>query len=339
MHQSNMSNILKFLILAQKIQKYKIQSLDLCGGLISGQSGSIESLDYPLKYRPNSECTYRLEALQNDHVKIKIIDLELERDDKCSYDYLEIIVGFEAVSRVCGGGGAGGFLDSVSRSPGDPRIIEGIGPTSINFISDSFTEFKGFSLQFEIHKDPCSYMICYNGGVCDGIQEKCICDGVVWGGLYCNERVTSTSTLITTRTARGTSPTRSPTTSRMTLAMASDTSWTTAPSTMAKTTDNTTIFNIASSPLQQKLKKSQKPKFPVWKISLISFLVILKIIIILIIVRLVLIIKREIHLNQIMIKRNFQDKRTCKKSFLKRKTSGTGSTTLSNLSEFNSVFY
>jgi len=313
-----MSNILKFLILAHKIQKYKIQSLDLCGGLISGQSGSIESLDYPLKYRPNSECTYRLEALQNDHVKIKIIDIELERDDNCSYDYLEIIVGFEAVSRVCGGGGAGGFLDSVSRSPGDPRIIEGIGPTSINFISDSFTEFKGFSLQFEIHKDPCSYMICYNGGVCDGIQEKCICDGVVWGGLYCNERVTSTTSKSSIKTS-GTSPTRSPTTSRMTLATVRDTSWTT---TMAMSANNTIMYNVASSPLQQKREKSQKPKFPVWKISFISFLVILKIIIILIIVRLVLIIKREIHLNEIMIKRNFQDKRTCKKSFLKRKTSG-----------------
>ena len=108
-----------FIIFILTISSVKSQ---YCGGRLRGKEGTLESLDYPVKYRSNSDCTYSLNAGVDDHVEITFVDMSIENDERCRYDYIEIWIANEN-QRFCG--------DDMPSEP-----IQGIGMSRIIFQSD-----------------------------------------------------------------------------------------------------------------------------------------------------------------------------------------------------------
>lgn len=163
--------------------------LGMCGGRLSDYSGTLESLDYPVKYRSDSDCTYSLASTMYDTVKISILDMEIEEDSECRYDYLEIWIG-DYNQRFCG-----------SNVPMEP--VTGVGIARIVFASDGSVEYRGWALEYEVIKDPCEALVCLNGGECNRLEERCDCFGD-WEGEFCHVRIradTTTGRLIETTTS------------------------------------------------------------------------------------------------------------------------------------------
>ncbi|KAH8307680.1 hypothetical protein KR044_008973, partial [Drosophila immigrans] len=131
----------------------------VCGGdfnLTNNQS--IDSPNYPMEYMPNRECIWRIVAPANHHVVIKFQSFELEKHDRCIYDYIEIRDGFRSDSKV------------IDRFCGDklpPNIKTHSNQMYIKFVSDGSVQKLGFSAALMLDVDECKFMQ-------HGCQHTCI---------------------------------------------------------------------------------------------------------------------------------------------------------------------
>uniref|UniRef100_A0A7M4EDK0 CUB domain containing protein 2 n=1 Tax=Crocodylus porosus TaxID=8502 RepID=A0A7M4EDK0_CROPO len=79
---------------------------DVCGGVLTGLSGVITSPDYPENYPNNAECHWIIQAAPNSVVKLVFIDLQMENNVACNFDYVAIFdgptLGDAHLSRYCG---------------------------------------------------------------------------------------------------------------------------------------------------------------------------------------------------------------------------------------------
>ncbi|XP_019383844.1 PREDICTED: CUB domain-containing protein 2 [Gavialis gangeticus] len=79
---------------------------DVCGGVLTGLSGVITSPDYPENYPNNAECHWIIQTAPNSVVKLVFIDLQMENNVECNFDYVAIFdgptLGDAHLSRYCG---------------------------------------------------------------------------------------------------------------------------------------------------------------------------------------------------------------------------------------------
>ena len=61
-----------------------------CGGIMSSVSGEIISPDYPQQYHRRSECYWTIKVNEGSSIKLHFVDLDLEADGDCTYDYVEV---------------------------------------------------------------------------------------------------------------------------------------------------------------------------------------------------------------------------------------------------------
>ncbi|XP_059820855.1 dorsal-ventral patterning tolloid-like protein 1 isoform X3 [Hypanus sabinus] len=129
-----------------------------CGGLLSKLNGTITSPGWPKEYPPNKNCIWQVVAPSQYRISMQFEFFELEGNDICKYDYVEIRSGLSSDSKLHGKF-CGTELPEVITSQYNNMRIE--------FKSDNTVSKKGFKAHFFSDKDECSKD---NGGC----QHECV---------------------------------------------------------------------------------------------------------------------------------------------------------------------
>ncbi|XP_072347970.1 tolloid-like protein 2 isoform X2 [Scyliorhinus torazame] len=129
-----------------------------CGGFLTKLNGTFTSPGWPREYPTNRNCVWQLVAPAQYRISLQFEAFELEGNDVCKYDYVEVHSGLSSDSklhgRFCG--------------PETPGIITSqFNNMRIEFKSDNTVSKKGFKGHFFSDKDECSV----DNGRC---QQQCL---------------------------------------------------------------------------------------------------------------------------------------------------------------------
>ncbi|XP_072881202.1 tolloid-like protein 2 isoform X1 [Hemitrygon akajei] len=129
-----------------------------CGGFLTALNGTVSSPGWPHEYPTNRHCVWQLVAPAQYRISLLFEAFELEGNDVCKYDYVEVHSGLSSGSKLHG------------RFCGTERpdvITSQFNNMRIEFKSDNTVSKKGFKGQFFADKDECSV----NNGGC---QHECV---------------------------------------------------------------------------------------------------------------------------------------------------------------------
>ncbi|XP_037545766.1 dorsal-ventral patterning tolloid-like protein 1 [Nematolebias whitei] len=129
-----------------------------CGGLLSKLNGTISTPGWPKEYPPNKNCVWQVVAPNQYRISMQFEAFELEGNEVCKYDYVEVRSGLSSDSKLHGKY-CGSEVPEVITSQYNNMRIE--------FKSDNTVSKKGFKAHFFSDKDECSKD---NGGC----QHECI---------------------------------------------------------------------------------------------------------------------------------------------------------------------
>ncbi|XP_044235177.1 tolloid-like protein 1 isoform X4 [Ursus arctos] len=129
-----------------------------CGGLLTKLNGTITTPGWPKEYPPNKNCVWQVVAPTQYRISMKFEFFELEGNEVCKYDYVEIWSGLSSESKLHGKF-CGAEVPEVITSQFNNMRIE--------FRSDNTVSKKGFKAHFFSDKDECSKD---NGGC----QHECV---------------------------------------------------------------------------------------------------------------------------------------------------------------------
>ncbi|XP_041924625.1 procollagen C-endopeptidase enhancer 2b [Alosa pseudoharengus] len=105
-----------------------------CGGNITGESGIIGSQGYPGVYPPNTKCVWRITVPEGKVVVFSFRFIDLENDNLCRYDYVDVYSGHangQRLGRFCGT-----FRPGALVSTGNKMLVQ--------MVSDANTAGSGF---------------------------------------------------------------------------------------------------------------------------------------------------------------------------------------------------
>ncbi|XP_067828866.1 tolloid-like protein 2 isoform X5 [Heptranchias perlo] len=129
-----------------------------CGGFITKLNGTVTSPGWPKEYPTNKNCVWQVVAPSQYRISLQFEAFELEGNDVCKYDYVEVHSGLSSASKL-----HGRFCGSEK-----PDIITSqFNNMRIEFKSDNTVSKKGFKGQFFSDKDECSV----DNGSC---QHECL---------------------------------------------------------------------------------------------------------------------------------------------------------------------
>uniref|UniRef100_A0A5F9DTE1 Metalloendopeptidase n=1 Tax=Oryctolagus cuniculus TaxID=9986 RepID=A0A5F9DTE1_RABIT len=129
-----------------------------CGGLLTKLNGTITTPGWPKEYPPNKNCVWQVVAPTQYRISMKFEFFELEGNEVCKYDYVEIWSGLSSEAKLHGKF-CGAEVPEVITSQFNNMRIE--------FKSDNTVSKKGFKAHFFSDKDECSKD---NGGC----QHECV---------------------------------------------------------------------------------------------------------------------------------------------------------------------
>ncbi|XP_017570153.1 procollagen C-endopeptidase enhancer 2 isoform X1 [Pygocentrus nattereri] len=89
-----------------------------CGGNFTGRSGFIGSQGHPAVYPPNTKCVWRITVPQGRVVSLSFRVMDLESDNLCKYDYVDIYDGHvsgQRLGRFCGTSRPGALVTSGNK--------------------------------------------------------------------------------------------------------------------------------------------------------------------------------------------------------------------------------
>lgn len=61
-----------------------------CGGVFTSNEGELYSPSVKGQYPPDLICEYKIQVLEQSRIKITFLKFDLEEDEECYYDYLEV---------------------------------------------------------------------------------------------------------------------------------------------------------------------------------------------------------------------------------------------------------
>uniref|UniRef100_A0A3B4TQ07 Procollagen C-endopeptidase enhancer 2b n=1 Tax=Seriola dumerili TaxID=41447 RepID=A0A3B4TQ07_SERDU len=109
-----------------------------CGGNITGDTGVIGSQGYPGVYPPNTKCVWRITVPEGKVVVLSFRFIDLESDNLCRYDYVDVYSGHangQRLGRFCGT-----FKPGALVSTGNKMLLQ--------MVSDANTAGSGFLAVF-----------------------------------------------------------------------------------------------------------------------------------------------------------------------------------------------
>ena len=111
-----------------------------CGGTITTPTGSLSSPNYPSHYSNALECNYLIFVAKGSIINLNFIEIDIEPQDICQYDYVELFDGHTEFSpkigRYCNLNNNAGIIRSTSNA-----IL-------VRFRSDATLGKKGFLLNY-----------------------------------------------------------------------------------------------------------------------------------------------------------------------------------------------
>ncbi|XP_077973794.1 bone morphogenetic protein 1-like [Styela clava] len=129
-----------------------------CGGSVTNLDGYITSPNWPNEYPTNKKCVWQIVAPPQHKISIQFEKFELEGNEVCKYDYVEIRSGLSDDAKFHGRF-CGLELPPVIRST--------INEMSLAFKSDDTVSKRGFKIKFFSDKDECAIS---NGGC----EHECV---------------------------------------------------------------------------------------------------------------------------------------------------------------------
>ncbi|GAB6032010.1 hypothetical protein CHUAL_010385 [Chamberlinius hualienensis] len=132
------------------ITYHTVQGIPGCGGLLTGERGSISSPDHPNNYENGMECDWLIRVHPNERVRLVFTNMDLEfHHNNCQYDFVEVFDG--------GDDSAATFSRHCGRNL-PPTVISTSNTVFVKFRTDSSVTSTGFRATYEI--------VC--GGILDG---------------------------------------------------------------------------------------------------------------------------------------------------------------------------
>ncbi|XP_025895815.1 procollagen C-endopeptidase enhancer 2 [Nothoprocta perdicaria] len=119
-------------------QQRGLQPSFACGGVVSGESGFIGSEGFPGVYPPNSKCTWKITVPEGKVVVLSFRYLDLESDNLCRYDFVDVYNGHANGQRI------GRFCGTVK--PG--ALVSSSNKMLVQMTSDANTAGSGFIAKF-----------------------------------------------------------------------------------------------------------------------------------------------------------------------------------------------
>ncbi|XP_071083618.1 mannan-binding lectin serine protease 1-like [Haliotis cracherodii] len=126
-----------------EIRKVEEASSPTCNRTMSAITGTIRSINYPMRYKGDTTCLYKITAPANKRVKLEFDDFSLEKEP-CEYDYLTIYDGHSSASNVLG-------TYCGRRAP--QYIVSSTNNLLLYFHTDGYVNEKGFSLNYSFVAD------------------------------------------------------------------------------------------------------------------------------------------------------------------------------------------
>lgn len=125
-------------------------------------TGEIVSPNYPEPYMHNAECYWKIAVAAGSLVQLMIVDLNLEDNERCRFDFIEIYEGIShrvSRGRYCG--------------TQHPKIIQSsTNEMSIRFRSDFTNTARGFHLKYETRKCLIVNQITGNFSILDVVYDS-----------------------------------------------------------------------------------------------------------------------------------------------------------------------
>merc|ERR1719219_2529339 len=111
-----------------------------CGGRLWERSGTIQSPGFPNNSPKNKECTWVIYATNSQPISLQFSQFNIESNDRCDYDYLEVRNGGSPISPLIGK-----FCDhnkAYNLSSSNDALF-------LRFVSHSSGSRAGFNLHFD----------------------------------------------------------------------------------------------------------------------------------------------------------------------------------------------
>uniref|UniRef100_A0A8C1CLA0 Metalloendopeptidase n=1 Tax=Cyprinus carpio carpio TaxID=630221 RepID=A0A8C1CLA0_CYPCA len=129
-----------------------------CGGFISKLNGSFTSPGWPQEYPPNKNCVWQLIAPVQYRITLLFDTFEIEGNDVCKYDYVEVHSSLSTDAKLHG---------KFCGTEKPEAITSQLNSMRVEFKSDNTVSKRGFKAQFFSDMDECSRE---NGGC----QHECV---------------------------------------------------------------------------------------------------------------------------------------------------------------------
>ncbi|KAF4524800.1 hypothetical protein B566_EDAN010175 [Ephemera danica] len=111
-----------------------------CGGRINSPTGTIHSPNYPNSYGMNMECYWKIVVSRGSLIQLVIVDLDLEHEEACNYDYIELRDGPSSTSSILGHFCQRGTTSILTTTQNFMWI---------KFRADESRQGRGFNLRYE----------------------------------------------------------------------------------------------------------------------------------------------------------------------------------------------
>ncbi|KAI1280397.1 Cubilin [Halotydeus destructor] len=129
-----------------------------CTSTLTGRRGVIESPNFPGAYPHNANCSWRIKGPMGNNLTLKLTNLELEHDDQCRHDYLDILerplqdiyadhmataVSWNSTKRICG-------RNDTRNETVLPLVLNITSNEAlVRFESDYWEAYQGFRLEWD----------------------------------------------------------------------------------------------------------------------------------------------------------------------------------------------
>uniref|UniRef100_A0A8C4QUT2 Metalloendopeptidase n=1 Tax=Eptatretus burgeri TaxID=7764 RepID=A0A8C4QUT2_EPTBU len=117
-----------------------------CGGLLTNSNGSLTSPGWPRLYPPSKNCVWQIVAPTQHRITLRFMLFQLEGNEVCKYDYVEVRSGLSASSKL-----HGRFCGSAL----PPVITSLTNILRLSFHSDHSASKRGFKARFFTDRDEC----------------------------------------------------------------------------------------------------------------------------------------------------------------------------------------
>ncbi|KAK9889124.1 hypothetical protein WA026_004393 [Henosepilachna vigintioctopunctata] len=117
-----------------------VEGIPGCGGVFTKDHGEIQSPSYKGAYMSDLSCEYKIKLAEGLRIRSEFISFDLEFDNVCEFDYVEIYSGPDTnsplIGRYCGQTAPAPFISTGNE-------------LTIYLKTDWATDFKGFTMRYE----------------------------------------------------------------------------------------------------------------------------------------------------------------------------------------------